>query len=111
VLCLTDPAAVAFIEHLLHALPQFPADERLVVAAISLALPVEVAGVDAIVQDVVDRGAGHGVPAAGEAAPRGASHTHEFVERVPSSGIPFKYPRDQWSYFRVGFNDLLAIQS
>src|SRR5262249_40271721 len=111
VLCLPDPACIAVIQNLLHAFPQFTADERLVDAAISLALPIEVAGVDAIVQDVVDRGAGHGVPAAGEAQPRGASHTHDLVKRVPSGGIPFEDPRDQWGNFRVGFDDLLAVRS
>src|SRR5262249_22223599 len=105
------PAGVALVQHLLHALPKFPADERLVVAPIGLSLPVEVAGVDAVVQNVVDRGAGHGVPAAGEAQPRGASHTHDLVEGVSSGGIPFIDPRDQWSEFRVRLDDLLAVRS
>src|SRR5262249_16457635 len=83
-LALSPLGGVALVQHLLHAFPQFPADERLVDAAIGLALPVEVSGVESVAQDVVDGGRIHWLEATAESQPRGAGHPHDISERVPT---------------------------
>src|SRR5258708_2878261 len=84
---LTD---IALIQHFLHALPQLARHQRLMDAAVGLALPDEIARVDAVAQDALNGGLGHCSFAAWQSQPRGSAHGYEVPKGVLPRGIPFE---------------------
>ena len=101
----------AVVQGGLHTSPEIATDERGVDAPIAPAVPVELARVDGIAQDLVNGSLRHGVLALAEDHPLGTGHAGDLRKGMAPCRVPLEQSDDDGSQVWIGLDCLFPVRA